>query len=98
MQMFQTLRGYLQANIPANKVMFLNQFFSLTVATCVDLRRPVYNGIAARAIKYTSLIQEMGNVKWDLKEIVSEQSPYVEMILAEFMLLRQKLVWVLLFM
>ena len=51
-----------------------------------DMKKIAYllQGVASRAINYSGLIAQMGQVKWDLKEIVSEQSSYVEFILEEF--------------
>ena len=62
----------------------------------MDLRLPIYNGVASRAISYNTLITQMSQVKWDLKEITSEQSPYVEFILTQFRSLKDRLAWVLL--
>ena len=52
-----------------------------TVSTAPELRKPVYRTVAAMSIDYDSLLQQMAVVKWDIKELMSQHSQYVDVLL-----------------
>ena len=52
-----------------------------TVSTASELRKPVYRTVAAMSIDYDSLLQQMAVVKWDIKELMSQHSQYVDVLL-----------------
>lgn len=81
----------LDALIPANKRAFLGQFYSQTVDIAVDLRKPVFRTIAEKTIHYDQILHMMSSVKWDLKEIMSQHSPYVDSLVQEYQILQRKL-------
>ena len=58
-------------------------FSPQTVSTAPELRKPVYRTVAARAIDYDHVLQLMSTVRWDIREIVSQYSDYVNVLLKE---------------
>ena len=56
-----------------------------------ELREAVYSGVASKAMSYTAILQLMGNVKWDIKELMSEPNGYVYVMLQEMEAMQQKI-------
>ena len=52
-----------------------------TVSTTQELRKPVYRTVASRSIDFEKLLILMANVKWDIKDIMSQHSNYVDVLL-----------------
>nr|XP_054767125.1 syndetin-like [Lytechinus pictus] len=78
---FELLQPHLESVIPASKKAFLQQFYSQTVSVASDLRKPIYRGVASRCMDYDRILQLMMTVKWDIKDIMSQHSPYVDALL-----------------
>ncbi|KAH0503626.1 Syndetin [Microtus ochrogaster] len=80
-EQFEFLQPHLDAVMPAAKKPFLQQFFSQTVSTASELRKPIYWIVAGKAIDYEQMLLLMTNVKWDVKEIMSQHNIYVDALL-----------------
>ncbi|XP_004602239.1 syndetin [Sorex araneus] len=83
-EQFEFLQPHLDAVMPAVKKPFLQQFYSQTVSTASELRKPIYWIVAGKAIDYEQMLLLMTNVKWDVKEIMSQHNIYVDAFLKEF--------------
>ncbi|KAB0375771.1 hypothetical protein FD755_012414, partial [Muntiacus reevesi] len=83
-EQFEFLQPHLDAVMPAVKKPFLQQFYSQTVSTASELRKPIYWIVAGKAIDYEQMLLLMANVKWDVKEIMSQHNIYVDTLLKEF--------------
>ncbi|XP_043365233.1 syndetin isoform X3 [Dermochelys coriacea] len=83
-EQFEFLQSHLDAVMPAAKKPFLQQFYSQTVSTASELRKPIYWIVAAKSIDYEQMLLLMANVKWDVKEIMSQHNIYVDALLKEF--------------
>ncbi|KAM7120285.1 syndetin isoform 2-T2 [Molossus nigricans] len=83
-EQFEFLQPHLDAVMPAAKKPFLQQFYSQTVSTASELRKPIYWIVAGKAIDYEQMLLLMANVKWDVKEIMSQHNVYVDALLKEF--------------
>ncbi|KAJ7322324.1 hypothetical protein JRQ81_018611 [Phrynocephalus forsythii] len=83
-EQFEFLQPHLDAVMPLAKKPFLQQFYSQTVSTASELRKPIYWIVAAKAIDYEQMLLLMANVKWDVKEIMSQHNIYVDSLLKEF--------------
>ncbi|XP_076979886.1 syndetin isoform X3 [Tamandua tetradactyla] len=83
-EQFEFLQPHLDAVMPAVKKPFLQQFYSQTVSTASELRKPIYWIVAGKAIDYEQMLLLMANVKWDVKEIMSQHNVYVDALLKEF--------------
>ncbi|RMX47301.1 hypothetical protein pdam_00012684 [Pocillopora damicornis] len=77
---FEFLHPHLESMIPANKRAFLSQFYSQTVNTAQELRRPVYRSVGSRVIDYDQTLQLMTGVRWDIRDIMSQHNAYVDIL------------------
>uniref|UniRef100_A0A8C4QHW1 VPS50 EARP/GARPII complex subunit n=1 Tax=Eptatretus burgeri TaxID=7764 RepID=A0A8C4QHW1_EPTBU len=91
-ELFEMLQNQLEAMIPATKKPFLQQFYSQTVSIAAEVRKPVYWMVAARALDYEQALQLMITVKWDVREIMSQHSSYVDVLIKEFERFSERLV------
>jgi hypothetical protein len=55
--------------------------FCQTLSTTSELRRPVYRSVAVRSVNVDSCLAMMMTVKWDVKDIMSQHSTYVDALL-----------------
>jgi len=46
-----------------------------------DLRKPIYMNVAWRALDLRQLLVQMSSVNWEVRDIMSQHSPYVDFIL-----------------
>lgn len=83
-EQLEFLQPHLEAVIPSSKKPFLLQFYSQTVSVASELRRPVYRGVASRSINLERIPQMMMTVRWDIKDIMSQHSMYVDHMLQIF--------------
>lgn len=87
----EMLEQHLEDLIPPNRKAFLQSFFSQTVKMASELRKPVYRPVSSRSISYDHVLQQMNNVRWDIKEIMSQHNSYVDTLLRSLTELRVKL-------
>uniref|UniRef100_A0A8C2ZJP3 VPS50 subunit of EARP/GARPII complex n=1 Tax=Cyclopterus lumpus TaxID=8103 RepID=A0A8C2ZJP3_CYCLU len=80
-EQFESLQSHLDTMMPAAKKPFLQQFYSQTVSTASELRKPIYWIVAAKAIDYEQMLLLMAGVKWDIREIMSQHNVYVDVLL-----------------
>ncbi|XP_048057520.1 syndetin isoform X1 [Megalobrama amblycephala] len=90
-EQFEFLQPHLDTMMPSAKKPFLQQFYSQTVSTASELRKPIYWIVAAKAIDYEQMLLLMAGVKWDIKEIMSQHNIYVDVLLKEFEKFNQRL-------
>ena len=51
------------------------------MSTAQELRKPVYRTVAYNAVNFDQLFNLMAAVKWDIKDIMSQNSSYVDVVL-----------------
>nr|XP_057903730.1 syndetin isoform X1 [Doryrhamphus excisus] len=90
-EQFESLQSHLDTMMPAAKKPFLQQFYSQTVSTASELRKPIYWMVAAKAIDYEQMLLLMSGVKWDIREIMSQHNIYVDVLLKEFEMFNKRL-------
>ncbi|KAG1946996.1 syndetin [Pimephales promelas] len=90
-EQFEFLQPHLDTMMPSAKKPFLQQFYSQTVSTASELRKPIYWIVAAKAIDYEQMLLLMAGVKWDIKEIMSQHNIYVDVLLKEFEKFNQRM-------
>lgn len=77
-QQFSQIRDYLDhLLLPNSNNQFLAAFFDETSSYLLDLRKPVYMCVAARAIDLESVLSSISKVKWDINHVNVEHSAYV---------------------
>ncbi|XP_014358088.2 syndetin [Papilio machaon] len=77
---FELLQPYLETIVAQHQKMILEHFKDNTLAVATDLRMPIYMCSAAKAVDARSSLIAMSQVKWDVKNVAVEHSPYVDMI------------------
>ncbi|XP_069681255.1 syndetin isoform X2 [Periplaneta americana] len=70
---------------------YLQQFFSQTVAATSELRRPVYMCVSACAVDFRVTLVLMSKVNWEVKEVMSQHSQYVDILLRELQVFSMRL-------
>uniref|UniRef100_A0A2R5LDX3 Coiled-coil domain-containing protein n=1 Tax=Ornithodoros turicata TaxID=34597 RepID=A0A2R5LDX3_9ACAR len=81
-QQFESLAPHLDALIPQAKQPYLKTY-TQNVALSVDLRRPIYMTVAAKSINYDQVLGFMERVHWDIHDIPSQHSSYVDLLVRE---------------
>ncbi|XP_065179412.1 syndetin-like [Sycon ciliatum] len=87
---FESLLPHLEVFVPQSKRAFLSQFHSQTVSIVPELRQPVYCGVADKMLDTGRLLQQMSSVKWDIRDIMSQHSHYIDYILTECQVLKRR--------
>ncbi|XP_049883214.1 syndetin [Pectinophora gossypiella] len=77
---FEFLQPYLESIVASHQKLILEHFRDNTLAVVVDLRMPVYMCSAAKAVDARTALIAMSQVRWDVKSVAVEHSPYVDMI------------------
>ncbi|CAG9574167.1 unnamed protein product [Danaus chrysippus] len=77
---FELLQPYLESIVAPHQRMILEHFKENTLAVVTDLRMPVYMCSASKAVDAKSALMAMSQVRWDVKDVAVEHSPYVDMI------------------
>ncbi|KAG8179937.1 hypothetical protein JTE90_025262 [Oedothorax gibbosus] len=90
-EQFERLHTHLELLIPSTKRAFLQQYCSQTVSQASELRVPIYMAVSARTIDYAQVVVLMGSVKWDVSEIMSQHSSYVDFLLRELQVFSMRL-------
>ncbi|KAI5646619.1 vacuolar-sorting protein 54, of GARP complex domain-containing protein [Phthorimaea operculella] len=76
---YDLLQPYLESIVAQHQKMVLEHFKDNTLAVVTDLRMPVYMCSASKAIDARSALIAMSQVRWDVKNVAVEHSPYVDM-------------------
>jgi len=61
----------------------VNIYYSETIQTITDLRDPVYMTSCCKAVNSEVILQLMAKVAWDIREVKSQHSQYVDILLRE---------------
>lgn len=78
-QQYEGLRPYLEhliANSPQRG--FLHQFYMQTIASTVDLRKPVYMAVVSQAFNVANILNLMNRVNWEVTDVMSQHSNYID--------------------
>ncbi|KAK5980330.1 hypothetical protein GCK32_010245, partial [Trichostrongylus colubriformis] len=62
----------------------LEGFYSKVLSVVPETRSLVYDCVASRALKYSVLIDAVSNTKWDVNELQSRHSNYVDFMVKDF--------------
>lgn len=69
----------------------LHQLYTQTVSVATDVRKPVYACVAWRAVDVSQILAHMSRVNWEVKDIMSQHSQYVDIILRELQIFSMRL-------
>lgn len=62
----------------SNSTALLDQLFSQTIDIADELRKPVYMAAVARSLDSRGIIVAMSKVNWEVKDVMSQHSTYVD--------------------
>ncbi|XP_066595133.1 syndetin isoform X2 [Prorops nasuta] len=91
-QQYESLKPYLEHLIlDSPQRGFLHQFFLQTVAAATDLRKPVYMAVASQALDVATILALMNKVNWEVTDVMSQHSNYIDELLKEIHTLHERL-------
>nr|CAD7441142.1 unnamed protein product [Timema bartmani] len=62
-----------------------------TILVATELRRPVYMNVCARAVDFNTTLNSMAKVNWEVKEVMSQHSQYVDNLLRDLQIFSMRL-------
>ncbi|XP_063219060.1 syndetin [Bacillus rossius redtenbacheri] len=91
---FEFLHSYLEHLVPQGSAVntpSLHHFNMQIVQVTMDVRQPVYMCVAGRAVDFNQIIIQMSKVNWEVKDVRSEHSQYVDNLLRELQIFSMRL-------
>ncbi|KAG7197018.1 hypothetical protein KM043_017553 [Ampulex compressa] len=91
-QQYEGLKSYLEhliANSPQRG--FLHPFYMQTIASTTDLRKPVYMAVISQAFDVANILNSMSKVNWEVTDVMSQHSVYIDSLLEEVYALNERL-------
>ncbi|XP_071454406.1 syndetin [Hetaerina americana] len=70
---------------------FLTQFYSQTVNVADELRRPIYLCVSKGAVNLRQILGLMAQVNWEVPDVMSQHSPYIDILLRELQIFAMRL-------
>lgn len=80
-QQYEILRPYLEHLVASPCHGFLHQFYSQTISSATDLRKPVYMAAASQAFDVGGILTLMAKVNWEVRDVMSQHSGYIDNLL-----------------
>ncbi|CAG9789845.1 unnamed protein product [Diatraea saccharalis] len=77
---YELLQPYLESIVAPHQKLLLEHFKDNTLAVVVDLRMPIYMCSASKSVDARQSLIAMSQVKWDVKAVAVEHSPYVDLL------------------
>lgn len=78
-QQYESLRPYLEHLIASSPQRgFLHQFYMQTIASAVDLRKPIYMAVTSQAFDVANILNLMSKVNWEVTDVMSQHSNYID--------------------
>lgn len=91
-QQFTVFQFYLNSLLVDDKEnSYVNQFYQQTIPLTTALRKPVYMASISRAFDTPSILNLMNKVDWELKDVATEHSGYIDFLIAEVREFKTKL-------
>jgi len=87
---FDSLKRFIESHLPGSHWDSVAQLIDQAVIVSEGLRRLALAGVSCRAIDYQSTITRMESVNWEVKELMSQHSPYVDILLRELQVFAMK--------
>lgn len=78
-QQYEGLRPYLEHLIASSPQRgFLHQFYTHTIASTTDLRKPVYMAVVSQMLDIANILHLMSKVNWEVTDVMSQHSNYID--------------------
>ncbi|XP_066997108.2 syndetin [Anabrus simplex] len=91
---FELLHSYMEqlaASTSQGSSPFLQQLYAQMVDVAVELRQPVYACVSSRAVDLSNILNHMKRVDWEVKNVMSQHSQYVDILLRELQIFAMRL-------
>lgn len=89
---YESFRHYFEHLISnSQEKNYLHQFYEQTITSVTDLRKPIYMAVVSQALDITGVLNLMTKVNWEVRDVMSQHSSYVDKILKEMEILRMRL-------
>ncbi|XP_075223193.1 vacuolar protein sorting 50 isoform X2 [Lycorma delicatula] len=87
---FNFLRAYLEQLLDSSKHI-LSIFYTETISVAVKVRYPVYSCVSWRSVNTQQALVLMGRVNWEINDVMSQHSPYVDTLFRELQIFSMRL-------
>ncbi|CAL8147667.1 unnamed protein product [Orchesella dallaii] len=84
------LKTYMQAHIPESNWESIAQLIDQAVIVSLELRKPIFAGVSCKAVDFPSIVSQMDKVNWEVKELMSLHSSYVDVLLRALQIFSMK--------
>lgn len=71
----------MQCHIPESSWESIAQLIDQSVIVSIELRKPIYAVVSSKALDFSGIAQQMDKVNWEVKELMSQHSSYVDVLL-----------------
>eukprot|EP00051_Salpingoeca_urceolata_P010868 m.133496 g.133496 ORF g.133496 m.133496 type:complete len:999 (-) comp16888_c2_seq1:220-3216(-) len=80
---WRSLTNNLKRRMPSKHHGLIERFFAESVDIVRELRWFLYKNAAAKMLNFTTITTQMSSVKWDIKDIKSQHSAYVDQLIQD---------------
>jgi len=84
------LKTYMQYHIPESSWESIAQLIDQAALVSIELRKPMFAGVSCKSVDFPSIVSQMDKVNWDVKELMSQHSPYVDILLRALQIFSMK--------
>ncbi|KAK6634867.1 hypothetical protein RUM44_000114 [Polyplax serrata] len=88
---FEYIQPYVMHLVPDEKKHLLQHFYLQTVDCVSGVRRPAYMCVSGRIIDMQHVLKEMSKVNFEVKEVMSQHSPYIDKIVRDLQIFAMQL-------
>lgn len=88
---FEILQPYLESLVPPHQRIILQTFYEQTVTAAADLRIPIFMCVASQAFNVRTVLVSMSQVNWEVRNVMSQHSQYVDHIVRDLQVFSMRL-------
>jgi len=89
---FSALLPLISSSLPDHFSSSIDAFHDNVISAAVDLREPIFLAAVARSMNTDGILGMMARVSWDIKEVSTQHSPYVDQLLRELSIFSQRVI------
>ena len=89
---FSALLPLISSSLPDHFSTSLDAFYDNVISAAADLREPIFLASVARSMNTDGILGMMARVSWDIKEVSTQHSPYVDQLLRELSIFSQRVI------
>ena len=89
---FSALLPLISSSLPDHFSSSLDAFYDNVISAAADLREPIFLAAVSRSMNTEGILGMMGRASWDIKEVSTQHSPYVDHLLRELGIFSQRVI------